>query len=460
MTDVSPPFPSTFRPRVYPDLIVDRTGEMVILLHPVETSWAMVNESGLEMAALLDGSRTVAEAAALLAGEYGIDAAPIEADLLTFVNHLYESNLLENAPLAEDRKPAPKPSRPPSLTIYVTEQCNLRCKHCAIVEGKMPETLLSYDDIIRMIDDHTSRHSNPTVAFLGGEPLLRPDAVAMIAHACQRSNAVNLGTNGLFVDDAMAAKLAALPVNVQVSLDGADPEVHDFIRGKGTFEKTWAAIERLAKAGGAARLTIASSLTQCLFPQVRELVRRCDELGIGKIRFLPLNRTKAALTNWDRIAPDPAEMMAITRWMLFDAASRPGAVTQVMGGFPGYVPNADTRAGHWCPLGQTMIVDSQGEVYTCPSLTVPEVTIGNVRQEGLDAVADGDRIRAARAMMLERRFKVPECRACAWRNFCQGGCAAFMSHRSGSLFINDEFCEFRRELYRENALRKAARVGG
>ncbi|MCC5875045.1 MAG: hypothetical protein JJU11_02385, partial [Candidatus Sumerlaeia bacterium] len=54
-----------------------------------------------------------------------------------------------------------------------------------------------------------------------------------------------------------------------------------------------------------------------------------------------------------------------------------------------------------------------------------------------------------------RRERVAECRQCSWRNFCQGGCLAFMGHLSGSFDKNDEFCELRRNMYRRHALEKA-----
>jgi sulfatase maturation enzyme AslB (radical SAM superfamily) len=62
--------------------------------------------------------------------------------------------------------------------------------------------------------------------------------------------------------------------------------------------------------------------------------------------------------------------------------------------------------------------------------------------------------------MLRRRYTIEECTVCPWRNFCQGGCEAFTSLRTGSLWVNDEFCDFRRELYRETALRQARMKSG
>jgi radical SAM protein with 4Fe4S-binding SPASM domain len=409
---------------------------------------------GLEMVQLLDGSRTAADVARHVAEHYGADEELVERDARAFLLQLYECNLLENLPRPRVEKPAPKP-KPPSLTIYVTEQCNLRCKHCAIVEGKMPDPLITEEDIRRLVDEHTTNYSNPTVNFLGGEPFMHPAIMDLLAYARERSDQVNVSTNGFYVNEEKARRLVELGILVQVSLDGADPEVHDFIRGRNAFEKALRAIDMICDAGGGPRLTIASSLTRCMLQQVKELIARCDRRGIGKIRFLPLNKTKAAETNWEHIGPDHDEMRRVIRYLIFDAARRPDAVTEVAGSFPGFVPNADPGKGHWCPLGKTFIVDSQGEVYNCPSMTISEVNIGNARTNTLKELGNGFKNQAGREQMVHRRYAVEECERCAWRNFCQGGCTAFMAHQSGSLFINDEYCEFRRDLYREYVLRSA-----
>ncbi len=457
----APPFADDFAPQMHEDFIVDFADaqqKQVILLHPTEARWALTNRTGLEMARAFDGTHSIGVIAREFARNYGVeDAAAIAEDARNFAAQLYRCNLLVNAPLPEDATPPPPKPRIPSMTIYVTEQCNLRCKHCSIVEGKMPDTLLTGDDIRRLIDEHTTNYDNPTVAFLGGEPFMRPDMADLVEYAAARTRTVNMSTNGFFVDEALARRLGAItPLNLQVSLDGADPEVHDFIRGKGSFDKAWAAMQLLAKHGGAKRLTIAMTLTKAGLAQVKKMLRMCDETGIGKIRFLPLDRSKAAERNWERIAPDQSEFEETTRYLIFDARHREGAVTEVAGAFPGFVPKPAIRGGHWCPLGETLIVNSQGETYNCPLGTGGDVpSIGNIYEGKLSEMLAGERNKSARERMLSRRYVVEECTTCAWRNFCQGGCSAFIAHRSGSFYINDAACEFRRNLYRENVIRQA-----
>lgn len=318
----------------------------------------------------------------------------------------------------------------------------------------MPTTKLDGPAVRSLIREHTALHPGALVSFLGGEPLLHPECLDLVASALENAGRVSISTNGLLLTEEMARWFAGRAVELQISLDGPDAGSHDAIRGKGTFAKTWRAIEMMAEAGGAGQLTIATTLNRAVVGRVRELVARLDAAGVGKARFLPLTRTRAAATNWSDVGPEPEALAEAVWWLTFEAPHRPGAVTEVKGGFPGFSPRPP-KGRHWCPLGETFIVDSQGEAYVCPSLTTREVQAGNVLSEGVEAVEAGERARRAREWMLGRRERVGECRRCSWRNFCQGGCLAFMGHLSGSPDRNDEFCGLRRNMYRRFALERA-----
>src|SRR5690606_11978462 len=213
--------------------------------------------------------------------------APVLDDLRSFAENLRAANLLENLPL-EKASAVSTVREPHRLTIYITEECNLRCKHCFVVEGKMPSPKLTGDEIKSLIAAHLEHHPQALIMFSGGEAMIREDCLELLEYTALKTDYVSLNTNGLLIDEEVAARLAALPVYVQVSLDGADPEVHDFLRGKGTFEKTWRAIERLCEAGMANRVRTATTLTRCSLPQVRELVAKVEALGIYEMRFVIL----------------------------------------------------------------------------------------------------------------------------------------------------------------------------
>ena len=53
------------------------------------------------------------------------------------------------------------------------------------------------------------------------------------------------------------------------------------------------------------------------------------------------------------------------------------------------------------------------------------------------------------AEVARRRDEIEDCRACAWRHFCQGNCAGSVLLARGDWHATDGLCDLRRELFRE-----------
>ncbi|MCC5877473.1 MAG: PqqD family peptide modification chaperone, partial [Candidatus Sumerlaeia bacterium] len=293
----------TETPKMVEGWILDRVPDLedhAILLHPALPKWALANSTGIQIAMYMDGTRTAEDIAGLIAAHFGIEVTGgLLDDIVMYIGQLEHAGLVESSS-CQSRIKGHKPPAPPSVTVYLTEECNLRCKHCAIVEGKMPQTKLDEAAIRTIIQEHLENHPESLVSFLGGEPLLHPDCLDLLEFAISRSSHVSVCTNGLLVTDEIAQRLASMKnVRVQVSLDGADSEGNDAIRGKGSFDKAWKSLERMVALGMGGRLTVATTLTRSVVNNIRQLVARLDDLGVGTVRFLPLNKRLAAKTNWD-----------------------------------------------------------------------------------------------------------------------------------------------------------------
>ncbi|MBM4283730.1 MAG: radical SAM protein [Deltaproteobacteria bacterium] len=152
---------------------------------------------------------------------------------------------------------------PALISLNPTRRCNLRCRMCFQYrrESEIPDTLAWYhadqelplSAWVNLLDEVAAwrlRQSGPhgpplppwsrlldrlatwrpVVYVTGGEPLLYPQVVELLAAARSRRLLVHLQTNGTLLAGA-APDLASLGLQmVSVSLDGP-PEVHDRIRG-------------------------------------------------------------------------------------------------------------------------------------------------------------------------------------------------------------------------------------
>ena len=134
---------------------------------------------------------------------------------------------------------------PGQLIIQLTDRCNATCPQCGMnIRERYPRHTLVRDDVRRMIDA-AARQGIDAVSFTGGEPLLvLNDLVDLIRHAGAAGiTFIRTGTNGFsfqspdkpdFSDRVhrLAETLAATPLrNFWISIDSADPETHEQMRG-------------------------------------------------------------------------------------------------------------------------------------------------------------------------------------------------------------------------------------
>jgi len=116
-----------------------------------------------------------------------------------------------------------------SLRVSLTDKCNLRCTYCMPAEG-LPwlagPQLLDDDEVIRLIRIAVRRLGVTEVRFTGGEPLIRPGLVGIIAAVAAMTPRprISLTTNGIGLDRLAPALHAAGLDRVNVSLDTLDRE--------------------------------------------------------------------------------------------------------------------------------------------------------------------------------------------------------------------------------------------
>ena len=132
------------------------------------------------------------------------------------------------------------------LRVSLTDRCNLRCNYCMPAEGLdwLPDdSVLTDDEVVRLVDIAVSRLGVDEVRFTGGEPLVRRGLVDIVARTAKldprpeismTSNALGLARNAQALADAGLDR-------VNISLDTIRPDtfhevtrrdrLHDVIAG-------------------------------------------------------------------------------------------------------------------------------------------------------------------------------------------------------------------------------------
>lgn len=445
-----------FRPRLVAASQAAQRDTLYLLLHPHAARWAVINPVGLAVARLCDGARAVQEIAAAVAQRWSQPLARVLPDVEACVARLARAGFLEPTAAAEDAASqgavTPAAGRSPApwrLHLYITEGCNLCCRHCAVAGRPAADARLSAA-LVRDLVDQAVAAGAEGIAFGGGEPFLHGDLPALLAYAAPRLKTL-LATNATLLDDAAAEALARLGVIVQVSLDGPEAPSHDQVRGRGAFDRAWRGIERLQQAGIGERLALNVTLMRPNIGRLPEIVALAERRGAPGLRFTALQRMGRAAGQWAALAPAPDEYAAAYRY-LYRYRSPVGLALS-----PGLLglelePPAE---GGWCGLGRTLLVDARGDIYPCGLFVGPEFRLGNVRDTRLADALASEELAQLIARCAARRDEITECRTCAWKHFCQGGCAGSVWQLHGTLAATDGLCEVRRELLREMTFARA-----
>lgn len=202
-----------------------------------------------------------------------------------FVRHLYRSRVLK------------KPD-PPFITIALTYRCPCSCIHCGIYEKNRRDEAEITASQVKSVIDQAKRLGVLQVTFTGGEPMMRQDLYELIRYARIRGLLTRLNTSGLFLSKSNVARLKRAGLTqCAVSIDDADPAIHDRMRGvPGAFDSAVRGIGYLRDAGILCQINTHASrrlVTQGL-ENIIDLGRRLGVLAVYIIMPVAIGR-------WDEI---------------------------------------------------------------------------------------------------------------------------------------------------------------
>lgn len=144
------------------------------------------------------------------------------------------------------------------LRVSLTDRCNLRCQYCMPAEGVqlLPSpTLLTDEEVIRLIEIAVTRLGIQEVRFTGGEPLLRKGLEGIVAATAQLRTHTGapvetaLTTNGLGLAHRAQALKAAGLTRVNISLDAIHRDVYARLTRRDRFNDAIAGAQAAAAAG-------------------------------------------------------------------------------------------------------------------------------------------------------------------------------------------------------------------
>ncbi len=189
----------------------------------------------------------------------------------------------------------PQPTGAPITVVWnFTNRCNLNCLHCHQDSSPFaPFSELTPSQVFKVIDN-MSDAGVAVLTFSGGEPLLRKDLYDAIERANDSGMLCTIASNGTLMTSEVAKNLAKAGIRrVEIGLDGATPETHDFLRNKpGSFEATVEGIKNCA-AVGFDELATTMTLHSKNVNELEETMKLAENLGVTRFylnRLIPAGR--------------------------------------------------------------------------------------------------------------------------------------------------------------------------
>jgi len=315
--------------------------------------------------------------------------------------------------------------------------CNLDCGYCYYLEKKelypKGESFRMADDLLEdYIVQHIEACPKKLILFSwhGGEPtLLGIDYFRRIV-ALQRKHRpagrriVNgIQTNGTLLNEEWCRFLAAQGFQVGISMDGPK-KLHDRYRitksGKTTHKRVMQAYRLLRRYGIAC--DVLCVVHQRNVRQPGEVYRFFKDIGVKFLQFLPLVvRRGESDVSAETV---PAELYGkflctiFDQWVRYDIGriviqNFDEAIRPVFGAEHALCVSRET-------CGDVVVVEHNGDFYSCDHFVDQEHRIGNIRETRLVELLENP---AQRAFGRRKRDGLPRyCRECEILDACNGGC--------------------------------------
>ena len=304
---------------------------------------------------------------------------------------------------------------PICLTWELTYACNLQCVHCLSSSGRRDPRELTTEECEAVIDE-LQRMQVFYINIGGGEPTIRKDFWHLVRYAVDHGVGVKFSTNGSGIDAEVAEQLAESDyVDVQISIDGADAETNDHVRGPGSFATAVRAMEHL-QAAGFEGFKISVVMTRHNIPQVDEFKAMADHYGaqLRLTRFRPSGR---GADSWEALHPTDQQQRELYHWLMDHPDVLTGDSFFHLSALGEALPGLNL-----CGAGRVVcLIDPVGDVYACPFVLHDEFLAGSVRDEG-----GFQKVWQESDLFTELREpqSAGACASCGHFDACQGDCMA------------------------------------
>ncbi len=443
-----------------PPYINKRKKGISLLIDSKSPNWMSVNDAGVEILKLCNGKNTLTDIQKAVCNKYGLTdtekAGKEVLDFLTAAGMLeFVSNKKIDRPEYPGRGMTIAPRKLDELWIYYTMACNLRCKHCLVSAGKSLRNELTVEEIKALVDE-SIKLGVKRFYITGGEPFIKEGIFDLIKYITKtkKRELIVLSNATLFDEKRVKTlkKFVGPKLIIQVSLDGPTAEIHDKLRGEGSFD---AAVEGIKRLMGIGIVPIVSTAISKLNEnEIAKTSRFLSKLGIQEHNVLWMHAKGRGVNNMNELFVSSDNIARAMKKLKKEYKEK----EMIFDNVESLKVRIRTKRGRKNDLCnncfEKVCVNSDGNVYPCASLNGDKrFSGGSIRKKPLKEIwLDSKVMINGRANSVQDK---EDCRECYLQYFCGGGCTSHSYYASevdtgkGSIAARDPYCSTYKALFED-----------
>lgn len=174
------------------------------------------------------------------------------------------------------------------LYVEVITSCNQHCVYC-YNENSLYENIAFDMGLFNKLTDDAKAIGLTSLAISGGEPFLHKNLGDFILNAISKELHLSIITNGTIYNENLYKLLCEYSIPLQITLDGADSQTHDYTRGNGTFDRIISNINSLYCLGYSGPLTIRMNLHKKNYSSVKDVALLSKKIGASNVNISLIN---------------------------------------------------------------------------------------------------------------------------------------------------------------------------
>lgn len=344
-----------------------------------------------------------------------------------------------------------------SYYLYLSNSCNLRCRHCWItptyVNGKpSPGEVIDKFHLKKAVREGKTLGLK-NAKLTGGEPLMHPEFREIASMLIEENLNLNMETNGTLIDRELADFIKnEVRINfISISLDSAREANHDVFRGsKGAYRAALNGLRNLVDVGYN-NVQIIMSLHRKNIGEVRELVALAETKGAGSVKLNPIsNHGRGVQMHENDETLDITEILELAD-LARNELKRTAKIRTIVNVPPSVRPLSEvTRSGRVCGdcgVDHILGILGSGDVALCGiGKTMPELIYGNIATDSIrDIWLNHPRVSKLRHDLRDYEHYPELCQNCIYMRRCRTGCVVENYSDFGKLIWPNEICLFAEE---------------